>query len=129
MPIARFVVRQQRSRTHDKFGSGQYGARRDGGTRTHRGLDVVTTPREAVFSPIDGTVVREARPYPGDRLMRGLVIHGRGEWTGYRVKIFYAEGLVCGDVQAGQPIALAQDLSLKYPGITNHIHLELSRDG
>ncbi|HET7793474.1 MAG TPA: hypothetical protein VFL64_08820, partial [Rhizobacter sp.] len=46
-----------------------------------------------------------------------------------RVKIFYAEGLVCGDVQAGQPIALAQDLSLKYPGITNHIHLELSRDG
>ena len=128
MRIARAIVRQQRSRVHDKFGSGQFGASRDGGARLHQGLDIVTTPREILFSPIDGEIVREAFPYPKDPSMRGLVIKGTGDWMGYLVKIFYAEGLLCGEVKAGQQIAFAQDLSTKYPGITNHIHVEVTQN-
>src|SRR5947207_4957707 len=73
----------------DAFGSGQFGVSRNRGARTHKGLDVVTKPREMIFSPIDPSV-------------RGIVIKGSGEWSDYKVKIFYAEGLLSGDVVAGQ---------------------------
>jgi len=82
-----------------------------------------------IFSPIDGTVVREAIPYPKDPTLRGVVIKGSGEWAGYEIKIFYAEGLLSGGVTAGQHIAFAQNLGRKYPGITNHVHVEVRRSG
>jgi murein DD-endopeptidase MepM/ murein hydrolase activator NlpD len=129
MPIARTVVRNQRSRIYDKFGSGQFGVTRDHHSRLHQGLDMVASRRERIFSPIDGTVVREAIPYPKDPSMRGVIIKGSGEWAGYEIKIFYAEGLVTGGVKAGQHIAFAQDLGRKYPGITNHVHVEVRRSG
>jgi len=129
VPIARAVVRNQRSRTHDQFGSGQFGSSRDHGSRFHQGLDVVASPREMIFSPIRGKVVREALPYKNDLSVRGVVIRGIGEWTGYEIKIFYADGLISGEVAPGQHIAFAEDLSRKYPGITNHVHIEVRCKG
>jgi murein DD-endopeptidase MepM/ murein hydrolase activator NlpD len=129
MPVARAVVQGQRSRTHDGYGSGQFGVSRDGGIRTHRGLDIIAKPSALIFSPIRGTIVREAFPYKGDTSVRGVVVKGTNEWTDYEVKIFYAEGLLSGDVLPGQHIAFAQDLSKRYPGITNHVHVEVRRGG
>ena len=125
MPIARAVVRNQRSRMHDSYGSGQFGDSRDGGSRAHKGLDVAAAPREMIYSPIKGTIVREAFPYKGDLSVRGLIIRGTAEWKDYEIKIFYAEGLLTGDVMPGQHIAFAQNLGKKYPGITNHVHIEV----
>jgi|SRR5450432_198675 len=129
MPVAREVVRNQRSRTRDGFGSGQFGVSRDGGSRVHKGLDVVARPKELIFSPIKGTIIREAFPYKSDLSVRGVVIRGTAEWEDYEVKIFYAEGLLSGDVVPGQHIAFAQDLGRKYPGITNHVHIEVRCKG
>jgi hypothetical protein len=43
--------------------------------------------------------------------------------------IFYATGLLSGELKAGQHIAFAQNLGRKYPGITNHVHVEVRRGG
>jgi hypothetical protein len=82
-----------------------------------------------VFSPIDGQVLREAIPYRNDPSFRGVVIQGIGEWLGYEVKLFYVQGIVSGPVRAGQAVGTAQDLGGRYPGITNHVHLEVRRGG
>jgi hypothetical protein len=117
------------SRGHDQFGSGQPGASRDGGHRHHKGLDIVTRPMQQIFSPIEGDVIREAFPYKDDHRMRGILIRGFGEHLGWEIKLFYVIGLFSGRVGAGSLIGHAQDLSRKYPGITNHVHLEVFRGG
>jgi len=129
MKVARAIVHGQKSRVNDKFGSGQFGVSRDHGSRSHQGLDIVTQPREALFAPIDGVLTREAFPYKNDPSLRGIVIKGTGDWGDYEVKIFYADGLLSGAVKAGQAVAFAQDLGKKYPGITNHVHVEVRRNG
>ncbi len=121
------IVATQRTRRSDIHGSGQYGAGR--GSRKHQGVDVVAYPGERVFSPISGEIVRESFPYAEDLSYRGLVIRGTGDWSGYEIKIFYVEGLNCGPVVPGSPIGFAQDLSRRYPGITNHVHVEVRRNG
>lgn len=115
------------SRRTDAWGSGQYGAGRGG--RTHHGLDIVARPAEPIRSPIDGMVVRETVPYANDPRFRGLVIRGTATWEGYEVRLFYVDGLFSGQTQAGQVVGYAQDLSGRYPGITNHVHLEVRERG
>jgi hypothetical protein len=95
----------------------------------HQGLDIEAKPGEEVYSPIEGEVIREALPYADDPSFRGLLIRGAGAWAGYEVKLFYVEGLLCGKAIPGQSIGRAQDLTFKYPGITNHVHLEVTVDG
>jgi len=121
------VVVNQRSRRTDQHGSGQFGAKR--GAKLHQGLDIEAQPGEEIRSPIEGDVLREALPYSDDSSFRGLVIRGTGEWSGYEVKMFYVEGLFCGRATPGAMVGRAQNLTFKYPGITNHIHLEVRLNG
>jgi murein DD-endopeptidase MepM/ murein hydrolase activator NlpD len=105
----------------DAGGHGAYGASR--GTRTHKGKDYEAEPGQYVFSPIDGTVERYARPYKDDENYSGIVIQGKNA----RVKMFYLNPLesLGAEVKAGQIIGFAQDISAKYGGdMTPHIHLE-----
>lgn len=111
------------SRALDSWGSGQFGAGR--GSHIHQGLDVITRPGQRILSPIDGDIVREAHPYAGDLRYRGAVIRGTGQWSGYEVKLFYVDGFRSGAVLAGEEMGKAQDISVKYPGITNHVHVEV----
>lgn len=127
MATAKEVLRNMKSRTSDRFGSGQYGASR--GNRTHKGLDISTTPGEQVYSPISGNVIRETIPYANDPSLKGLLIKGTGTWAGYEVRIFYMQGSFTGAVSEGQLIGQAQSLQGKYPGITNHIHIEVKKNG
>jgi murein DD-endopeptidase MepM/ murein hydrolase activator NlpD len=126
MRFASIVYGSMLSRTSDPYGSGQFGAPRDHHSRQHNGLDVVANPGDTVLSPIEGDVVREAIPYAP---FTGLLIEGAGAYAGYSVKLFYVEAYGCGRVRAGMPLGHVQDLQHKYPGITNHIHMEVRYKG
>jgi murein DD-endopeptidase MepM/ murein hydrolase activator NlpD len=114
-------------RGEDDWGSGAFGAPR--GERTHRGIDIAAAPGEPVLSPCDGEVVREAAPYDDDPHYSGLLLHGRGDWEGCAIKLFYLTGPHEGFVQAGEVIGHAQDIAARYPGITGHIHIEVRLHG
>jgi hypothetical protein len=123
------IIKGQKSRIQDRYGKGQYGASRDKGKRVHAGLDVVANSGEKVYAPFEGDITGEAVPYKDDLSYRGLVIKGSGEWVAHVVKIFYVEGLLTGHVTKGQEIGTVQDLLKRYPGITNHIHVEVRAAG
>lgn len=123
------IVKGQKSRVKDGYGSGQYGSSRDKGKREHDGIDIVVAAGEEIFSPIKGEIVREAVPYGNDPNYKGIVIKGIEKWKGYEIKIFYAEGLFSGMASPSQKIGNAQNIKAKYPGITNHIHLEVRLSG
>jgi len=70
-------------------------------------------------------VVREARPYDHEDRLSGVLLQGSGPWAGYEVKMFYLRGSWDLEVEAGEPLGIAQDVGVRYPEITPHIHLEL----
>lgn len=115
------------TRRHDSWGSGQYRALRGG--RLHDGLDIIARPGERIKSPIDGVIYKDVQAYKDDPSFRGVRIRGEGQWKGYDVKILYVQGSFSGAVRAGEEIGMAQDLSKRYPGIKNHIHLEVRKNG
>ena len=120
-------------RTSDRYGLGCFGAPRDGGKRTHAGLDIQSDPGYPVASPIDGMIVREKRPYgDGSACDTGLLIAGTGAHSTMLVTLFYArphEHLIGHLVTAGEEVAIATSLQTKYPGITNHVHLGIQIAG
>lgn len=119
-------VKNGKIRNNDKWGKGHYGASR--GNRTHNGLDIIAQPKQVIVSPVDGIIKRKAHPYANDLRYTGLLIEGSEKHKGYSIKIFYMtplNGIIGKIVKAGEIIGEAQDLANKYPGITNHIHIEV----
>lgn len=117
-------------RGSDSFGQGRFAAPR--GARLHNGVDFNVEAGGDVYSPIFGQIVRVAVPYKSDDRFRGLVIEGVGRYAGYSAKLFYLDPLkeiVGKTVKQGELIGTAQDLTIKYPGITNHIHFEITLKG
>ena len=119
-PTGRNEIRQP-----DNHGQGYYGAKR--GDRKHKGIDLVCSPGQVIFSPITGVVIREAKPYAGMEYS-GLLIQG----TNIEIKMFYFEPdprffgrESTQHVQAGQPVGIAQKISDRYTGMTDHIHLQI----
>lgn len=107
----------------DKHGCGFYGASR--GSRQHKGVDIDMVPGEVVKTPISGTVTKVGYPYGDDLSYRYVQITK----DGYDFRLFYVEPLVeNGDyVQAGSVVGHVQNLGQRYPGITDHVHLEIKR--
>lgn len=119
-----------KARGSDRWGSGSFGAAR--GARQHNGLDIAVVKGADVSSPIDGVVVRKAYPYASDLSYTGVLIEGAGVHAGITVKMFYIsplESVIGFHVKAGDKIGSAQDLASKYSDITNHIHVEVVKDG
>lgn len=116
------VTVNQKYRGCDPMGCGGFEASRTHGK--HKGIDIVTKTGEMIFSPITGKVTRYPIPYAGDNRYSGIEIVN----DKYLIKIFYVKptvkiGLA---VTAGQPIATAQDLALKFGSkMTNHAHVEV----
>ncbi len=115
----------------DAYGSGAFGAARDGGRRRHRGVDIVAAPGELVRAPIAGSVTRLGAAYGGrDGLTYVEIVNPTSR---YRARLFYVGSVVevGRDLSAGDVVGRAQDLSGRYPGgMTNHVHVELTgRDG
>ena len=117
-------------RCRDGWGEGHFGAPR--GARRHNGLDILAGPGAPVCSPIDALVVREACPYDDDAVLSGVLLRGEGTHTGLELKLFYVQfdpALVGTHVRAGDPLGQVQDLQHRYPGIANHVHLEVRIKG
>jgi len=109
-------------RGEDKWGSGAFKAPR--GDHVHRGVDFVCVPGQSVAAPIEGVIRREARPYVTGEFSGVLI-----ESPVCDVKLFYLKPdptLIGRHVKKGQVIGHAQDISQKYPGITPHVHLEIT---
>lgn len=117
-------------RDYDKWGAGHYGAPR--GKRKHRGVDYVNHVNEAVECFEGGEVTKIGFPYSQKsakkrhfRLVEIMVSHAISH------RYFYVEALVqVGNiVEKGQIIGWAQDLDVVYPGITQHVHFEVKKNG
>ena len=111
-------------RGSDKWGSGAYFASR--GNRLHPGEDYISVPNQEIVAPISGLVLRERFPYPEP--VEGVFFGGvQIQGANCMITMFYFQldkRLIKMNVREGQVIGIDQDISLKYPGIINHIHLQ-----
>lgn len=110
-----------RERGSDAQGNGAFGAPR--GSRKHVGRDYAVKPGGNVSCPVEGRVSRIGQCYADDPTFKLVEIHhDRGF-----VRVLYVDPCVSpgDDVMPGQTIGLAQDLTSRYPGITNHVHMDL----
>lgn len=116
-------------RTWDHFGSGAYGASRDGGVRHHAGVDYAAVAGQAVKAPISGYVTRIGYAYDDDLSFRYVEITNPA--LRYQARVLYVspEVAVGETVRLGEAIGEAQTLQGRYPGITDHVHLEVARLG
>ncbi|MDP1872962.1 M23 family metallopeptidase [Phenylobacterium sp.] len=118
----------QAPRTHDAYGSGAYGASRDGGVRAHEGVDYAATAGQVVVAPISGYVTKIGHAYSSDTSLQFVEITNPA--LGYEARVFYIKpGVREGQaVRLGAPIGTARGLQDKYPGgMTDHVHLELAK--
>lgn len=118
-------------RYHDEHGFGLYGKPRAGKDKhgidkIHVGLDFIVHPiGQEVVAPSDGLVIRIKYPYsePVNGIMfSGIFVRAND----YEYTLFYFEPLksiLKTKIHEGQVIGHAQDVSIKYPGITPHVHL------
>lgn len=122
-------------RGHDDYGSGSFGASRDGGVRRHLGQDYIAQPGDIAQSPIDGKVRKIGWAYGDTAALGTIEILGTGRHEGYTVRLLYvsSELRVTDKVVAGQPIGVVGDVAAYYaekPGadgrvMTPHVHIEL----
>jgi murein DD-endopeptidase MepM/ murein hydrolase activator NlpD len=54
----------------DKYGNGAFGSKRDGGTRVHNGVDIITRDGFPFFSLNNGTVTKLGWTYKGNAVFR-----------------------------------------------------------
>jgi murein DD-endopeptidase MepM/ murein hydrolase activator NlpD len=111
----------------DAYGSGAFGASRDGGRRAHHGVDFIAAPGEPIRAPIAGVVTRVGAAYAGQDALQYVEIANTA--TRYTARVLYIGPAVQlgWTVAAGDVIGRAQDLGLRYPaGMTNHVHVELT---
>jgi len=113
-------------RADDAFGSGVFLASRDGGVRRHLGADYVAVAGQAVAAPISGYVTKIGFAYAGDQQLRYVELTNRA--IGYAVRVFYLQPVVMlGEaVRLGQTLGRAESLQGRYPGITDHVHVEVA---
>ena len=116
-------------RGQDKYGFGHYQAPR--GSRLHNGVDICNVVNEAIEAYQDGHVSKIGYPYADEDKQHFRYVEITCDNSDMH-RYFYVESLVrVGDeVEKGAIIGWAQDLSVAYPGIKQHIHFEVKlKDG
>ncbi len=112
----------------DSQGCGGYGEGRSYGP--HQGADYVATPGQDVVAVTDGVIDKIGYPYTNDLSYRYARIT---TLDGYVVRQLYvapASGISVGaSVSAGQTIGTYQGLGTRYPGITEHVHVDIRHNG
>jgi len=106
----------------DKWGCGHYGAGR--GSRKHMGVDIVSNPGDPWESLNGGVVTKVGYPYANDLSFRYVEVTDQ---AGAKWRYFYVQPSVkVGDVvEPYSEIGTVQKLGDRYPGITEHVHLEI----
>jgi murein DD-endopeptidase MepM/ murein hydrolase activator NlpD len=111
-------------RGHDGYGHGHFGASRDGGGRSHEGVDYIAKAGQKVVAPISGYVTKIGYAYAGDS-------HRFVEITNpalkFEARVFYVDPSVkVGEtVRLGDELGTMDTLQKRYAGITDHVHMEL----
>lgn len=122
-PTGRLTVRG-----HDAYGAGAYLAARTTGDvqRQHMGVDLVCKPGQILVAPCDGVITRVGYAYPGDLRYQSVHIQPNTEPT-VDIKLLYVacDRTELEKVERGLPLGRSQDLDIKYPGITQHTHMEV----
>ncbi|MDZ4371033.1 MAG: peptidoglycan DD-metalloendopeptidase family protein [Phenylobacterium sp.] len=114
------------TRTHDAYGFGHFGARRDGGSRRHSGVDYVANAGQTVASPISGYVTKIGYAYSGEQSLKFVEVTNPALQVAARVFYIDPKVEVGQAVAMGRPIGRAKSLQRKYPGgMTDHVHLEI----
>jgi len=109
---------------------GAYHAKRsrDGRPRLHEGIDFVAVPGTPLVAPAPSRFIRFADPYPDavDSRLGGAVLRTPNNWE---IKFLYCrvddnirEGRL---LRRGERFAVAQSLQKLYPGIQDHVHVEV----
>lgn len=120
----------QEVRKLDAFGYGHYGASRDGGSRSHAGVDYAGVAGQEVKAPISGRVTRHGYAYgmsdPDLKLVEIV-----NDALGISAKVLYINPTVNpGEfVQVGETVGTLETLQHRYAGITDHVHLEIKDHG
>ena len=111
-------------RDHDTFGSGLFGASRDGGKRTHSGIDFACYPGSIVLACSSGTVTKLGYPYGDDPYYRYVEVTDHDL---RRFRYFYVKPTVSMNqmIIKGGALGTSQELNRRYVGITEHVHLEI----
>ena len=114
----------KRVRGCDEQGCGEYLADREGRTGKHLGADYISDPGQEVVAIADGTVARLPSGDYDD------IVVGDGKGVSYKLLYLNVDkSLEIGStVTAGQVLGTAQDITGRYPGITNHVHVKLRVD-
>lgn len=117
-------------RGSDRHGSGKFRAPRTNVYGFHRGVDYVATSGQSVVAVTAGEVTKIGFPYKANNKITYVEITSP---LGYVVREFYVDPLtsirVGSNVVTGQPIGTHQSLSARYPGITEHVHVEIMLGG
>ena len=113
----------------DDFGCGDFGSDRDAGGRRHEGVDFDASSGQKIEAPISGFVSKIGTAYPDDQRYRFVEITNPA--LHYEARVFYIDPSVREGqaVHLGQSIGRDHSLQPRYPGITNHVHLEIERIG
>lgn len=114
----------------DSSGSGLFGARRGGGTRKHKGLDIIRQFGEPVLAPERGYIKEIRYPYVGSKKISGFKFIGD---SGISYLVFYV-GInkpLKMVIDKGEEIGKAQNISGYHndKNMINHIHIETYKDG
>ena len=101
----------------DAWGSGAYGASRDGGNRSHAGVDYSGAANTNVVAPMGGTL---------EVINGGVRITGRVDGEVYSTRILHINVTATpGRIEEGAVLGTVEDITTQYPGITTHAHVEL----
>jgi murein DD-endopeptidase MepM/ murein hydrolase activator NlpD len=109
----------------DPAGDGHYGAPR--GDRKHTGIDFAVAPGSEILAPENGIMCRYGYAYSSDLTWRIVDLRGAG---GQLYRFFYCvqADFSSGDrIEQGDVIAVAQDITQRYPGrgMKPHVHVEV----
>ena len=113
---------------HASQGGAYHAARsRDGRSRFHEGIDICTVPGQPILASATCVPQRIADPYPDEKdgILLGLLVR---LMDGIEIKYLYmkpATGIMGRSVPKGTVLGVAQSLQHLYPGITDHIHVEV----
>ncbi len=113
-------------RGRDIHGSGAWQASR--GNRKHNGVDIVCLIFNSICSDVGGKVTKIGYPYnPSDDKKGHLRYVEVTDSKKSRVRYFYILPTVKkGDlIEKGDQLGTSQDLTVIYPKITQHYHLEV----
>ncbi len=119
------------ARTTDVHGQGHWHASR-GKNRLHQGVDVACYAGSRICAIKGGEVTKHGWPYQPDDSTRGHLRYIQvTDTSGQDWRYFYVHPLVdVGDwIMPGQVLGISQGLQEIYKGITDHIHVEVKKEG